>query len=196
MHALIDSLMSYFGSIGYLDIFILMTMESSIIPVPSELVMIPAGISAVGWNIDPIIATIIGWLGSVLWAILNYWIIGRWLWKPFLEKYGKYILITHEKYKKTEDLFLKNGNLYTFIGRLLPVIRHLISIPAGIFRMKMTPFISITFLWATLWCGILVALGYYFWESVIEITKKYWHELTYIAIPCIAVYVWYKIFKK
>ncbi|MBX9809974.1 DedA family protein [Candidatus Gracilibacteria bacterium] len=188
--------MHYFGTIGYLDIFILMTMESSIIPVPSELVMIPAGVSALSGNINPIIATIIGGLGSVLGAILNYWIIGRWLGKPFLEKYGKYILITREKYKKSEDLFLKNGNLYTFIGRLLPVIRHLISIPAGIFRMKMIPFISITFIGATLWCAILVALGYYFGESVIEITKKYGHELTYVAIPLIAIYIWYKIFRK
>jgi membrane protein DedA with SNARE-associated domain len=113
-----------------------------------------------------------------------------------LEKYGKYILITKEKYKKSEDLFLKNGNLYTFIGRLIPVVRHLISIPAGIFRMKMTPFISITFLGATLWCGILVTLGYYFGESVIAITTKYADELKYIAIPLIAVYIWYKIFRK
>ncbi len=123
-------------------------------------------------------------------------ILGRWLGRPFLEKYGKYILITPEKYKKTEDLFLKNSNLYTFIGRLIPVVRHLISIPAGIFRMKMTPFISITFLGATLWCGILVALGYYFGNDVIEITSKYGNELKYVAIPLIAVYLWYKIFKK
>ena len=196
IHSLIDSLIHYFGTIGYLDIFILMTMESSIIPVPSELVMIPAGVSAISWNINPIIATIIGWLGSVLWAILNYWIIGRWLGKPFLEKYGKYILITKEKYKKSEDLFLKNGKLYTFIGRLIPVVRHLISIPAGIFRMKMTPFISITFLGATLWCGILVTLWYYFGESVIAVTTKYADELKYIAIPLIAIYIWYKIFRK
>lgn len=196
LHSLIDSLINYFGTIGYLDIFILMTMESSIIPVPSELVMIPAGVSAVWGNINPIIATLVGWIGSVFWAILNYWILGRWLGKPFLEKYGKYILITKEKYKKSEDLFLKNSNLYTFMGRLIPVVRHLISIPAGIFRMKMLPFISITFLGATLWCGILVVLGYYFGESVIELTREYGHELTYIAIPLIAFYIWYKIFRK
>lgn len=196
MHSLIDSLLHFFGNLSYLDIFILMAMESSIIPVPSELVMIPAGVSALWWNIDPILATLIGWVGSVVGAFANYWILGRWLGKPFLEKYGKYILITKEKYKKSEDLFLKNGNLYTFIGRLIPVVRHLISIPAGIFRMKMIPFVSITFVWATLWCGILVALGYYFGESVIELTQKYWHELAYISIPAILLYLWFKIFKK
>lgn len=196
LHSLLDSLFHYFGTIGYLDIFVLMAMESSIIPVPSELVMIPAGVSAVAGNIDPFLATLVGWLGSVVGALANYYILGRWLGKPFLERYGKYILITKEKYAKTEKLFLQNDKVYTFIGRLIPVVRHLISIPAGIFRMQMVPFVSITFLWATLWCAILVALGYFFWESVIEITKEYGHELTYVAIPAIAVYLWWKIFKK
>lgn len=83
-----------------------MTLESSIFPVPSELVMIPAGISAINGTIDPFLAILVGWLWSVVWALLlNYWILGRWLGKPFLEKYGKYILITHTKYKKAEDLF-------------------------------------------------------------------------------------------
>lgn len=196
LHSFLDSLFHYFGTIGYLDIFVLMAMESSIIPVPSELVMIPAGVSAVAGNIDPFLATLVGWLGSVVGALANYYILGRWLGKPFLERYGKYILITKEKYAKTEKLFLQNDKVYTFIGRLIPVVRHLISIPAGIFRMQMVPFVSITFLWATLWCAILVALGYFFWESVIEITKEYGHELTYVAIPAIAVYLWWKIFKK
>ncbi len=196
LHSLLDSLLHYFGTIGYLDIFVLMAMESSIIPVPSELVMIPAGVSAMGGHIDPFLATIIGGLGSVVGALANYYILGRLLGKPFLERYGKYILITKEKYEKTEKLFLQNDKVYTFIGRLIPVVRHLISIPAGIFRMRMIPFVSITFLWATLWCGILVALGYFFWEAVIEITKEYGHEFTYVAIPAIAVYLWWKIFKK
>lgn len=196
MHVIIESFIHYFGTIGYFDIFVLMAMESSIIPVPSELVMIPAGVLAAKNGIDPILATLVGWAGSVVGAFANYWILGRWLGKPFLEKYGKYIFITPAKYKRTEDLFLKNGNLYTFIGRLIPVVRHLISIPAGIFRMKMIPFVSITFIWATLWCGILVALGYFFWETVTDLTIKYMNELKYIAIPLLAFYLWYKIFKK
>ncbi len=196
MHSLIDSLFSFFSTIDYTAIFILMTLESSIFPVPSELVMIPAWVSAMGGHIDPVLATLVGGVGSVLWALLNYWIIWRLLGKPFLEKYGKYILITPEKYKKAENLFLKNDKVYTFIGRLIPVVRHLISIPAGIFRMPMVPFISITFLGATLWCAILVALGYFFGDSVIDITTRYGKEVTYITIPLIALYIWYKIFRK
>ncbi|MBC7498433.1 DedA family protein [Candidatus Gracilibacteria bacterium] len=196
MHTLIDSLFSFFSTIDYIAIFILMTLESSIFPVPSELVMIPAGVSAMGGYIDPVLATLVGGVGSVVGALLNYFILGKWLGRPFLEKYGKYILITPEKYEKAEKIFLQNDKIYTFIGRLIPVVRHLISIPAGIFRMPLTPFVSITFAGATLWCAILVALGYYLGEPVIEVTKQYGKELTYIAIPAIGIYIWYKIFKK
>ncbi len=173
-----------------------MTLESSIVSVPSELVMIPAGWAAASGTLDPYLATLVGGLGSILGALLNYWILGRWIGKPFLEKYGKYILITKDKYNRAESLFLCNQNLYTFIGRLLPVIRHLISIPAGIFRMKMIPFISIIFLGATLWCAILVALGYYFGESVVTIVKEYTHEVTIAVIPLTVIYLWWKIWRK
>ena len=158
--------------------------------------MIPAGIFALSGNIDPFLAIIVWWLGSVFWALINYYVLGRFLGKPFLEKYGKYILITKEKYKKSEDLFLKNDQLYTFIGRLLPVVRHLISIPAGIFRMKIIPFITITFLGATLWCAILVGLGYFFWDTMTEVVGKYGNEVGIISIVIIGIYIWYKIFKK
>lgn len=184
-------------SLGYFGVFILMIMESSIIPVPSELVMIPVGVSAaMGWWINAIFVIFVGWFGSVIGALINYWILGRWLGKPFLEKYGKYILITPKKYRKTEDLFLTNSHVYTFVGRFIPVIRHLISIPAGIFEMRMLPFIALTFIWATLWCGILVALGYFFGEDMINIVGHYWHELTYVIVPLCALYLWWKIFRK
>ncbi len=196
IHSLIDSLLSFFGTLSYGDIFILMAMESSIMPVPSELVMIPAGWIARGGELDPFLATIIWGIGSVVWATANYFIIGRWIGKPFLMKYGKYILITHEKYHRAESLFLRNQNLYTFLGRLIPVVRHLISIPAGIFRMRLLPFWSITFLGATLWCGILVALWWCFGESVISIVKEYSHEATLVIVPLIFIYIWWKVYWK
>jgi len=190
------TILDFFGSLGYFGIFVLMAMESSIFPVPSELVMIPVGISALNGTINPYLATLIGGIGSVVGALVNYWILGQFLGKPFLEKYGKYILINHTKYIKTERLFLRNSYIYTFIGRFIPVVRHLISIPAGIFSMRITPFILLTFIWATIWCGILVSLGYFFWENMIEIMRSYGHELTYIALPLIALYLWWKIFRK
>ncbi len=196
LHSLITTLFSFFSTIDYSAIFILMTLESSIFPVPSELVMIPAWVSAMGGNIDPFLAVLIWGIGSVLGAFLNYWILGRWLGKPFLEKYGKYILITHTKYKRAENLFLQNDKVYTFVGRLIPVVRHLISIPAGIFRMPMTPFLSITFLGATLWCAILVALGYFLGDTMTRFISQYSNEVGYVSVVLIGIYVWYKIFRK
>jgi len=196
MHSIIENLISFFGTLSYGDIFFLMALESSIVPVPSELVMIPAGwIAASGW-LDPFLATLVGGIGSIVGATANYFILGRWIGKPFLLKYGKYIMITHEKYHRAESLFLKNQNLYTFLGRLIPVVRHLISIPAGIFRMPLVPFWTITFLGATLWCAILVALGWYFGQSVLDIVMNYVHEFKIFWVPLIILYFIWKIWGK
>ncbi len=192
----LESFLELFPTLNYTTIFILMVMESSIIPVPSELVMIPAGVLVARGTLNPFFVTLIGGTGSVGGALLNYWILGRILGKSFLEKYGKYILITPEKYKTSEDLFLKNDRLYTFVGRLLPVIRHIISIPAGIFRMRIIPFIIITFLGSTLWCGFLVWFGYMFGEMGITLMMSYTHEISLVVIPLIFFFFWWKIFKK
>lgn len=189
----IHSVLDYFGSIGYVDIFVLMTIESSIIPFPSEVVMIPAGISAQSGNINPIIATLLWGAWSLLGALLNYYIVGKYLGKPFLWKYGKYFFIKHHDYERAEKLFLENANLYTFVGRFIPVVRQLISVPAGIFGMKLIPFSILTTLGASIWCGILVALGWYFGEPIIDLVKLYSHEFQVFGIPLILVYIWWNI---
>ncbi len=135
-------------------------------------------------------------MGSVVGALANYYILGRWIGKPFLEKYGKYILIPPEKYHRAERLFLKNNKLYTFLGRLIPVVRHLISIPAGIFRMPITWFMGITFLGATLWCSILVAVGYFFGESTITLMRNYSHEVGIAAVILIGIWLYLKVWRK
>ncbi|MEI7510575.1 MAG: DedA family protein [Candidatus Peregrinibacteria bacterium] len=196
MEAFIESLFTLFPALNYTAIFVLMAMESSIIPVPSELVMIPAGVLVARGTLDPIFAVLAGGIGSVVGALLNYWILGRLLGKSFLEKYGKYFLITAEKYQRAENLFLKNDRLYTFIGRFLPVIRHLISIPAGIFKMRMLPFLSLTFIGSTIWCAFLLWFGYAFGETGIALMTSYTHEIGLLAIPLVLFFVWWKVFKK
>jgi len=94
-------------------------------------------------------------------ASANY-LLGKYVGKPFLLKYGKYLLINHAKYLEAEKLFLTNDRLYTFLGRLIPVIRHLISLPAGIFRMNYPIFALITALGAGVWCSVLLSVGYFF----------------------------------
>lgn len=145
--------------LGYPGIFFLMAMESSLIPVPSELVMPPAGYLAQQGLMNPWLAISAGTLGSLAGAYANYFgalYIGR----PLILKYGKYILIPENKFNRVERFFLRHGEISTFIGRLLPVVRHLISIPAGLYGMNHLRFSMYTLLGALIWCSVLTWIGY------------------------------------
>lgn len=196
MHDILQNLMTYFIDLGYTWIFILMALESSIFPVPSEAVMIPAWYFAKTWDFNLYLVILSGTFWSLLWAIANYFILWRLIGKPFLIKYWKYILITEKKYQKAESLFLKNDKLYTFIWRLLPVIRHLISIPAWIFKMNFFYFCTITTLWAFLWCSILAFVGYYMGQWILDTFHKYSSEANIIVFILLIISIIYFIRKK
>jgi membrane protein DedA with SNARE-associated domain len=196
MDALTQGILSLFSHIDPLAIFVLMAVESSIIPFPSEVVMIPAGVAAAQGHIDPFVAVAMGGLGSLAGALANYYIVGKWLGKPFLLKYGKYFLITADDYHRAEALFQQNANLYTFVGRLIPVVRQLISVPAGIFGMRLLPFMFLTTLGATIWSAVLVGVGYFFGMDAIRFVQEYSSEVAIVAIPAILFYIWWKIFRK
>jgi membrane protein DedA with SNARE-associated domain len=136
---------------------------------------------------------LIGGIGSLMGAWANR-LLAAYIGKPALIKYGKYILMPAHKYEYTERLFLKNANIATFIGRLLPVVRHLISLPAGIFNMPPLTFSLITLAGATLWCSILTGLGYYFGAPVIHIMETYLWELKITVIIGIMGMAGYWIF--
>lgn len=143
-HQIFEAVLAFFGGLSYTSIFLLMALESSIFPIPSEAVMIPAGYLVATGKLTMIGSILAGTLGSLLGATINYFILGQLIGKPFLEKYGKYLLINHEKYLEAEKMFQSNDKLYTFVGRFIPVIRHLISIPAGMFRMNYPVFFILT----------------------------------------------------
>lgn len=145
--------------LGYPGIFILMAMESSLIPVPSELVMPPAGYLAQQGLMNPWLAISAGTLGSLAGAYANYY-GARYIGRPLMLKYGKYILIPPNKFHRVERFFLRHGEISTFIGRLLPVVRHLISIPAGLYGMNHLRFSVYTLLGAFIWCSVLTWIGY------------------------------------
>jgi len=185
----------WLSQLGYFEIFVLMALESSLFPVPSELVMIPAGYLAQGGKLDPFLATLAGGTGSVVGASANY-LLGRHVGRAFLLGYGKYLLINEKKYHEAETMFLGNARLATFIGRFIPVVRHLISLPPGVFGMAYLPFALITFVGATLWCGVLVAAGYFFGEAAVKVISTYTHELTLAVVALLAIGGLWFLFRK
>lgn len=183
------------AELGYVEIFFLMALESSLFPVPSELVMIPAGYLARGGALDPVLATLAGGSGSLLGATANY-LLGRHVGRAFLLKYGRYLLINEAKYHEAEGMFLGNARMATFIGRFIPVVRHLISLPPGVFGMAYPTFAAITFAGATLWCGVLAAAGYYFGEASVQVITHYTHELAYAALAMMVAGLLWFLFRK
>jgi len=147
LHELTHKLVEVIGAMGYPGIFLLMAMESSIIPVPSELVMPPAGYLVQQGRMNAWAAIAAGTFGSLAGAYANYF-AAHYLGRPLILRYGRYVLIPPDKFEKVEKFFLQHGEISTFIGRFLPVIRHLISIPAGVAGMNHLRFSLYTLLGA------------------------------------------------
>ena len=184
----VDWLTQLYSGLGYVEITVLMALESSLFPVPSELVMIPAGYLAATGQLNPVLCVLAGTVGSVIGASANY-LLGEYVGRAFLLRYGKYLLIDAQKYHEAEAMFLRNARMATFIGRLLPVVRHLISLPAGIFGMPWPAFLLITALGAGLWCTVLVALGYFLGEPAVALARGYTHELALAVVAGLVVFV-------
>jgi membrane protein DedA with SNARE-associated domain len=188
-------LLDFMLALGYPGIVVLMAMESSILPVPSELVMPPAGYWAAKGEMSFPIALACGILGSIIGALANYYgalFIGR----PFIQRYGKYVFLSEKNLARSERFFAQHGEISTLIGRLFPVIRHLISIPAGLHRMPLGKFILYTAIGAGLWCAILTWIGYFLGqhEGTLrnEEIHRYvtWAILALVPLAAIAVVVY------
>ena len=192
LHSLIQWLLDTIGAMGYPGILLLMAMESSIIPVPSELVMPPAGYLAQQGTMSMSLAILCGTVGSLVGAYANYF-VSHYLGRPLILKYGKYVLIPPDKFERVESFFLKHGEISTFIGRLLPVVRHLISIPAGLSGMNHLKFSLYTLAGAGIWCTILTWIGYIIGREQ-HLIMQYSHKaLAWVVLFCaalVAVYVW------
>jgi len=195
LEAVADWLAELYAGLGYGEIVFLMALESSLFPVPSELVMIPAGYLAATGALNPALAVLAGTAGSVIGASANY-LLGRYVGRAFLLRYGKYLLINDAKYHEAEAMFLRNARMATFIGRLLPVVRHLISLPAGVFGMAWSWFLAITALGAGIWCAVLVALGYYLGEPAVALMREYLHELAIVVGVGLAAFAAWFLFHK
>jgi membrane protein DedA with SNARE-associated domain len=195
LHEFIDWILATVGDWGYTGIFILMALESTVLPIPSELVVIPAGYLAYQGKMSVVLIFLSSTLGSLAGAFINYGfalLVGR----PFLERYGRWFFVKPELLHKTDAFFERHGAISTFTGRLVPGIRHLISLPAGLTRMNPLAFSLYTILGAGIWSAVLVALGYFIGGNE-TLLKENLHLITgalvvAVALILVGYYVWNK----
>jgi membrane protein DedA with SNARE-associated domain len=175
-------LVATIGKLGYAGIVALMFLESSFFPFPSEVVLPPAGYLA--WKGEMSFAAVAacGIGGSILGAVFNYWFALRF-GRPFLIRYGRYFFVSEDSIEKADAFFARHGHISTLVGRLLPVIRQYISLPAGIARMKLDVFILYTSVGAGLWVVILTLAGYLLGEHQ-DLLERYLRVLTIASVVC------------
>ena len=207
---IIDNLISWYSAhMNYASITALMAVESSFIPFPSEVVIPPAAFVANQpdsvlyatdvYLINVLIIVLFGTLGAMIGAIINYGLsvwLGRLIIYKFADsKVGHLLLLSSEKLEKAEAYFREKGNVSTFVGRFIPGIRQLISIPAGLSRMHFGAFLWWTFLGAFVWNCILAALGY-FAAGQMDLIKEYSHELSVAILIIVGLVIVYFVAKK
>ena len=186
---IVEFLVSTIGSLGYIGIFILMAIESSILPLPSEIIIPPAGILVARGGMSAIMVILIGTLGSLAGALVNYGLafyLGRKIINFFFRK---------TSLQKTEHFFKEHGEIATFTGRLIPVIRHLISIPAGFANMNLFKFSLYTSIGAGIWITILLYLGYLFGENQALIEQNLNIIAILLVLVCAIIILFYIILK-
>ncbi|MDY0051966.1 MAG: DedA family protein [Aliarcobacter sp.] len=188
--SIVNFIVETVGSLGYIGIFIMMFLESSFFPFPSEVVMIPAGYLAYKGEMNIYIAIIVGILGSLTGALFNYYLAVKF-GRKFLIKYGKYFFIKEPTIVKMEEFFKSHGHISTFSGRLIPAIRQYISFPAGLARMNLFVFCIYTSLGAGIWIIILTLLGYFLGDNQ-ALIQEYLHSIIIgILIFLVVLALWY-----
>ena len=193
LHEIIDWILATVHSWGYAGIFVLMAIESSFFPFPSEVVLIPAGYLAYQGQMDLSLILLASITGCLAGAFFNYG-FALWVGRPFLERYGRYFFIRPAMLHQADAFFAKHGAISTFTGRLIPGIRQLISLPAGLCRMRLTTFTLYTGVGAGIWSAILIALGYFIGGNE-TLLKQNLHLVTLVVLVCVGLilagyYVW------
>jgi membrane protein DedA with SNARE-associated domain len=194
---LISGLFEWIQSLGYFGIMIGLMLEV----IPSEIVLAFGGYLVSQGQINFFGAVVFGTIGGVIAQIFVYW-IGRYGGRPVLEKYGKYIFISKKHIDHSEEWFKKYGTGVIFTARFIPVVRHAISVPAGITRMPLGKFTFLTTLAVIPWSALFVYLGMKLgdnWKNIDEVAAKYTHEIIIGALALIILYFvfkWYQSKKK
>jgi len=194
--SLVNALLAFAQQIGYWGIVFLMALESSFIPFPSEVVVPPAAYLAAQGKMDIWLVIAAAVLGSIIGALFNYY-IAYFLGRPLIyrlanTKAARFLLIKPAQIERAEQYFTKYDRGSTFFGRLIPVVRQLISLPAGFVKMPIGSFLAYTFLGSTLWTLVLAGLGYFFGANE-AVWQKYYSEISWgiiiIAVITVAYFV-------
>ncbi len=185
----------YMANLNYFTIALLMLIESTFLPLPSEVVIPFAAYKAGQGDLNVFIVVLMGTIGALTGSLINY-TLAYYLGRPIVYKFagsklGKLFLLSEEKIKHAEDYFIKNGKTSTFIGRLVPGIRHLISIPAGLAKMNLRDFMLFTFIGAGIWNIILAVIGFYLYGIRDQIFPYVGHILLGVGL----IFVVYLIVK-
>ena len=196
----------FFNHINYWVITLLMTLESTVVPVPSELVVAPAAYKAAeDGELSVFLIILFATIGADLGATINY-VVARYLGRPVIyafanSRLGRLCLLNDKKIQKTEDFFNEHGAVGTLIGRLVPGIRHLISIPAGLAQMNYSRFLLYTTIGAGVWNIILAALGYYMQsvlpqDQMLTAVEQYSHEIGLAMLGLFLLFIVYLVYKE
>jgi membrane protein DedA with SNARE-associated domain len=181
----------YLGHMNYFTVGLLMVIESSFIPFPSEIVIPVAAYKAAQGDLNIYLVVVAGTIGALIGAMVNY-VIGYYVGRPVIHKlanskFGRMMLLSEEKVVQAEDYFVKNGKISTLIGRLVPGIRQLISIPAGMAKMNLRDFLLYTTIGAGAWNIILAVIGYFLYEK----REQIYPYLTEIMLVLGALFIIY-----
>ncbi len=192
---LFNSLISIISNLGYVGIFLGMMIESTIFPLPSELILIPAGALVAKGEMTFPLVFLTAVAGTILGALINFlfaMFLGRGLVNLLVKKYGRFLFITEGRLKKADAYFNAHGEITTFVGRLIPVARHVVSIPAGFSRMNILKFLIYTALGAGVWSSFLIYIGYLFWDKMEWINghlSSFYLPILFFAVITIIIYL-------
>ncbi len=192
VHDSMSILVTAINKIGYFGIFIGMFLESTIVPIPSELVMIPAGLAAANGDMSLFLVTFYGVLGNVLGAIFSYY-IALYFGRVIIFRAGKYFFMKPQTLLKIERFFDNHGQVSVFVGRLIPGFRHFISLPAGVARMNIVKFVTYTTAGSAIWTSILSILGYFIGKKqdlIHEYLPMVIASCVAFAVTVIVIYYW------
>jgi membrane protein DedA with SNARE-associated domain len=200
----IPFLTDLYGALGYLGVMIAMTIESAMIPLPSELILPFAGflvsdptaiepLTGEPWNFWLVV--VFATIGNTIGSLIGY-AIGAWGGRPFLEKYGRYMLIRHHEIELAEHFFERYGSATAFFSRLLPIVRTFISFPAGVARMNLWKFVVYSTAGAFIWSILLVQLGVVFgaqWTEIRKLLQPFDLLIAVLVIAAIVLFIWWRL---